>query len=146
LSCHDGTLAINQFLQSATGSEEAEYIDKAYQAGPDLHSMHPISFTYGGLLAMQDGGLEDPTVYRIGDPKRALSVQTAPVPLIWSGSSLFGKTIDDALLSEHKVECTSCHDVHKLDGTSSASPYLLKISGNDSSGRNDLLCRTCHIK
>jgi hypothetical protein len=140
LSCHDGTLASNQFAEGGTG------VNQGFAIGPDLHTSHPISFVYDSALSMADRGLEDPRIYRIGDPKRDLRISVAPVPPAWSGSSLSGKTIDEALLVDHKLECTSCHDVHKLDGSSPSNPYLLRIAGTDSSGRGDLLCRTCHIK
>jgi hypothetical protein len=142
LSCHDGTVAINQRLEGA----EAVYISTANQVGPDLHTTHPVSFTYDASLAAANGKLEDPTTYRIGDPKNRLSVNTPPVPVDWTGSSLLSQTIDGALLFNHKVECASCHDVHKLEGSAPESFALLRVDGCDASGRGDLLCRTCHIR
>jgi hypothetical protein len=145
LSCHDGTVAINELISGQSGST-LEYIDESAQIGPDLHTTHPISFTYDAALATADGGLEDPTVYKIGDPKTVLTVATAPVPPTWSGTSLTGKTIDEAMLFAHKMHCGSCHDVHKLEGSSPTSGINARISGNDADGRGSLLCRTCHIK
>jgi hypothetical protein len=147
LSCHDGTVAINQSLSGAiSGSAGPIYIDSGAQIGPDLHNTHPISFVYDSALAANDGGLEDPSVYTIGSPKSALTVQTPPVPPSWSGTSLTGKTIDEALLHGGKMECSSCHDVHKQEGSSPSSGILARISGNDADGRGSTLCRTCHIK
>jgi hypothetical protein len=148
LSCHDGTVALNQGINGQIGSSTAalEYIDPAAVIGPDLHTTHPISFTYDESLAATDRGLENPRTYKIGDPKTALSVQTAPAPTTWSGTSLAGKTIDEALLISGKMECSSCHDVHKLEGSSPTSGILARISGTDSDGRGSTLCRTCHIK
>ncbi|MDW8309517.1 MAG: hypothetical protein RMK20_09105, partial [Verrucomicrobiales bacterium] len=113
---------------------------------PDLHTTHPISFVYDAALAAADGGLEDPTTYKIGDPKTRLTISTPPVPASWSGTSLTGKTINEALLINQRMECSSCHDVHKMDGSAPSSGILLKISGTDSSGRGSLICRTCHVK
>lgn len=147
LSCHDGTLAINEGISGFLGStNSAGVIDPSAQIGPDLHTTHPVSFTYDAALAAADGGLEDPTTYTIGSPKTALTYSTAPVPASWSGTSLTGKTIDQALLFNHKMECSSCHDVHKLEGSSPSSGILTRISGNDAGGKGSTLCRTCHIK
>lgn len=149
LSCHDGSLAINQgiggsWLGGATNSSGV--IDSGAQIGPDLHTTHPISFTYDTALATADGGLEDPATYTIGSAKTNLTYSTAPVPATWSGTSLLGKTINEALLIGGKMECASCHDVHKLEGSSPSSGILMRISGSDAGGKGSTLCRTCHIK
>lgn len=146
LSCHDGTLAINQGISGLIGSTGAHMIDPSAVIGPNLHTTHPVSFTYDSALAAADGGLEDPAVYKIGDPKTALTYSTAPVPATWSGSSLTGKTINQALLFGGKMECSSCHDVHKQEGSSPTSGILTRISGTDAGGKGSVLCRTCHIK
>lgn len=145
LSCHDGTVAINQSISGQIGND-LEYIDSSAQIGPDLHTTHPVSFTYDSALATADGGLEDPATYKIGDPKTGLTVQDAPVPPTWTGTSLTGKTIDEALLIGGKMECSSCHDVHKQDGSAATSGIMLRISGQDAASRGSLICRTCHIK
>jgi hypothetical protein len=44
------------------------------------------------------------------------------------------------------MECTSCHDPHKMVGSSPSSGIMLKISGTDLYGRGDLICRNCHLK
>jgi hypothetical protein len=146
LSCHDGTVAINQSISGVSGSVGPVFIDAGAQIGPDLHNTHPISFTYDSALAAADGGLEDPNVYKIGDPKTDLTLSVAPVPSSWSGTSLTGKTITEALLFDGQMQCASCHDVHKQEGSAPSSGILVRISGNDSTGRGSTLCRTCHIK
>ena len=148
LSCHDGSLAINEGISGPLGggSTLSDKIDPGAQIGPDLHTTHPISFTYDAALATADGSLEDPTTYKIGDPKPALTHSIAPVPASWSGTSLTGKTIHDAMLFNGKMECASCHDVHKLEGSAPSSGILVRISGNDAGGKGSLICRTCHIK
>jgi hypothetical protein len=65
LSCHDGTVAINQPFGGVEGGQ-AVFINAASQIGPDLHNSHPVSFIYDSSLAVADGGLENPTAYRIG--------------------------------------------------------------------------------
>jgi hypothetical protein len=148
LSCHDGSLAINEGISGPLGggSTLSGPIDPSAQIGPNLHTTHPISFTYDSALATDDGGLENPTLYKIGDPKPDLTHSVAPVPASWSGTSLTGKTIDETLLFNHKMECASCHDVHKLEGSAPSSGILIRISGNDAENRGSLICRTCHIK
>jgi hypothetical protein len=147
LSCHDGTVAINQSISgSISGTNGPIYIDAGATISADLHTTHPISFTYDSALAAADGGVEDPEVYKIGDPKTALTVSVAPVPATWSGTSLTGKTIKQALLFDGKMQCASCHDVHKQEGSSPESGIFVRISGTDATGRGSTLCRTCHIK
>jgi hypothetical protein len=150
LSCHDGSLAINQGIGGVPlggGTTLSSPIDPSAQIGPDLHTTHPISFTYDAALAAADAGLENPDTYNIGDPKVALTYSTAPVPTSWSGTSLSGQSINKALLgNNHMMQCSSCHDVHKLDGSAPSSGILIKISGNDSGGKGSTICRTCHIK
>lgn len=146
LSCHDGTLGVNALISGVAGTNGPVYIDPSAEISPDLHVTHPISFVYDATLAADDGELEDPTTYKIGDPKTALTVSTAPVPPTWAGTSITGKTIDQALLTNHKMQCTSCHDPHKLIGSAPSSGIMVKISGTDATGRGSLICRTCHIK
>jgi hypothetical protein len=149
LSCHDGTLGVNEFISGvSTGGTTTGpvYVDASAQIGPDLHTTHPISFTYDAALATADGGLENPMVYTIGTIKTNMTVSVAPVPATWSGTSLTGKTIDQAMLFNHKMQCSSCHDVHKMEGSSPTSGILARLSGNDSTGRGSILCRTCHRK
>jgi len=96
LSCHDGTVALDNFGGFAGGTS---FIGDPL--GTDLSSSHPISFAYDAALVAADGGLVDPT----------------------TGPSGLGGTIDDDLLSAGKVECSSCHNVHNESG---ADPLLVK--------------------
>ena len=86
LSCHDGTVALNNYGGVTTG---AIGIAAARNFGTDLSNDHPISFTYDSTLASADGGLNDPGV---------------------DGASLVG----GILLTGNKMECASCHDVHNV--------------------------------
>lgn len=131
LSCHDGTVAINQTFSGSITGTTPEYTDPSAVLGTDLHTTHPISFTYDDSLATADGFLYPPT---------STLLQWTP------GLGLAGKTIDQALLINHKMECASCHDVHKQVGSAPTSGILIRISGNDASGRGSLICRTCHNK
>ena len=147
LSCHDGTVAINQYGGVTNGAPV--YITGGALIGTDLRGNHPISFTYNTALAnsvLLQGTLNDPSAYTIGTVE-VNNGNVAPVPSSgWAGSSLTGQTIDQALLVGGKMQCTSCHDPHKQVGSSPTSGIMLKISGSDSTGRGDLICRTCHLK
>jgi predicted CXXCH cytochrome family protein len=84
-----------------------------------LASSHPISFTYDTSLATADGALKDPV----------------------TATSGLGGTIDQDLLDpKHKMQCTSCHDVH----TTGYGDYLLKYDIDAASEHEALLCRACH--
>ncbi len=87
LSCHDGTVAIDNFGGTTSGTH---YITGNDLLGTDLSNDHPISFTYDAALATADGGLFDPTTQTSG----------------------LGGTIDADMLFNHELQCASCHDVH----------------------------------
>jgi predicted CXXCH cytochrome family protein len=91
LSCHDGTVAVDNFGGQTGGTE---FITGDHLLGTDLSNDHPISFVYDANLATIDGGLYDPTAAQSG----------------------LGGTIDDDLLLGQKVQCSSCHDVHNGSG------------------------------
>lgn len=87
LSCHDGTVAIDNFGGKTTGTN---FITGGKNFGTDLTNDHPVSFTYDAALATADGEIYDPT----------------------STNSGLGGTISADLLIGGKMECASCHDVH----------------------------------
>ncbi len=102
LSCHDGTVAIDNFGGKTNGTEFVQGDDLI---GTDLSNDHPVSFTYDAALATADGGLYDPTTTNSG----------------------LGGTIDEDMLISHKLECASCHDVHNGSGVGN---LLVKANGN----------------
>jgi len=116
LSCHDGTVALENFGGISSGSN---FIDAAYRiggvGGDDLSNDHPISFDYTTALATLDGGLYDPATTNSG----------------------LGSTIANDMLFGNKMQCASCHDVHNKYGVSK----LLKMDNT-----NSQLCLTCHNK
>jgi len=105
LSCHDGTVALENFGGVTTGTS---YITLRIggAAGDDLGNEHPISFDYTDALAALDGGLHAPTTTNSG----------------------LGSTIANDMLFGNKMECASCHDVHNRYGV----PRLLKMSNVNS--------------
>jgi len=121
LSCHDGTVAIDSF----GGSTGTHFVSGDALIGTDLSNDHPVSFTYDTALATSDGGLNDPSTKTIGA----------------GGGGLSGKKISEGLLADGKLECSSCHDVHKNKGYSQSSAKLLLVDNAKSA-----LCLTCHNK
>ncbi len=113
LSCHDGTVAIDNFGGTTNGSN---MINGNELIGTDLSDDHPVSFTYDATLASADGGVYDPTTANSG----------------------LGSTIDSDMLTDNKLQCSSCHDVHNGPG---AADKLLVMSN-----ANSALCLTCHNK
>ena len=92
LSCHDGTVALENFSTTTNGTH---YISGINNLGNDLRNDHPISFVYDASLASADPGLWNPTTHPSG---------------IGSG------TIAQTMLFNNKMECASCHDVHNSTG------------------------------
>lgn len=111
LSCHDGSVALDSF----GGKTGNSYLTGSANLGTDLSNDHPVSFVYDPGLSLKDGGLADPL----------------------SDASGLGSSIDNDLLFRHRLECTSCHDVHNKQG----NPGLLVINNTKSR-----LCLTCHEK
>lgn len=97
LSCHDGTVAMENFGTTTTGNH---FMTGTSLIGTSLSNDHPVSFTYDAALATTDGGLWDPTTHPSGIP----------------GS---GGTIADDMLIGGKMQCASCHDVHNSGGVTS---------------------------
>ncbi len=58
LSCHDGTVALENFGGNTNGTNFAQ---GGALVGTDLSDDHPISITYDAALATADGELADPT-------------------------------------------------------------------------------------
>ncbi len=104
LSCHDGTIAVENYGGRTNGNEIISGNDLV---GTDLSNDHPISISYNTALATTDGGLNDPSTANSG----------------------LGSTIANDLLFAGQMECASCHDVHNGAGNSN----LLRIS-NAASG------------
>ena len=116
MGCHDGTYS---FFSLPFGVDSEAKFDPA----DGLANSHPVSFTYDAALAgaVPNGGLYDPTVALSG----------------------LGGTIDEDLLdSEHKLQCTSCHDVH----TTGLTEYALKYEFDPEQDTDNVICRVCHNK
>ena len=101
LSCHDGTIALENFGATTTGTH---FITGVYNIGTGLNNDHPVSFTYDAALATADGGLRNPATYASG----------------------LGGTIATDMLIGGKLQCASCHDVHNKTGL---PKLLIKTNG-----------------
>ena len=127
LSCHDGTVAI----ENHSGNTNGTRYTNAGRVGTDLRDDHPISFVYNSALASEDGELYDPGTTQSG----------------------LGGTIEEDLLENGKVQCTSCHDVHISRNNQGCAGchnvhgqmYLQTLS-LWKSNNNSSLCLTCHKK
>ena len=76
LSCHDGTVALENFGTVTTGTT---FIVGGKNVGTDLSNDHPISFAYNAALVTADGGLKDPATAglpRFGAAKDQLECST----------------------------------------------------------------------
>jgi len=143
LSCHDGTVAVNQYGGAVQGGTPITITNSARiaEGGNDLTHTHPISLTYdnniAGIGAGKDKFLFNPDTRTVLQPD--------------SGTFITGNdmTVNGFLLrGNHRLECTSCHDVHNQIGSPfdiTLNPKLVKIVGTQA-GKGSLLCRSCHDK
>lgn len=88
LSCHDGSVALENFGGTTTGTN---FIPGTANVTTDLSDDHPVSVDYLGTAV----GLFDQTT-------------SSGIP--------GGSTIGADMLFAGKVECASCHDVHNEGG------------------------------
>ena len=124
LSCHDGTVAINNYA-GGSGGLKFSAGDTAY-IGIDLSNDHPVGITYNAASAASNGKLADPTTKSV---------------TIGSSVSKSG-TITAMMLVDGKVECTSCHDVHnRYTVQTNSGRGLVKVNLAGST-----LCLQCHNK
>lgn len=120
LSCHDGTIAVNSYGNSAQLSRSVSngttFISGQYQIGKDkyLGNHHPIGFDYLDVQAID-------TEIRAAD-----TAQLTPSTFV----------LDH--LYNQKMECGTCHSVHN---TGNFGESLLWRSD-----QNSELCLTCHAK
>lgn len=122
LSCHDGTVAIDNFGGVTTGTEFINTFDRGGTRtagyaliGTTLVDDHPISFDYDVAQGL--------------DNELRASATETPSPAVGSIASVY--------LIGGQVQCGSCHDVHNSSGATS----LLKVANTQSQ-----LCLDCHVK
>ena len=134
LSCHDGVTAIDSFGGSSGDGTTTMAITEGAgnkAVGGDSNSLtndHPISITYNAALAVTDPGLHNPV--------------TRDIIIGEGGDKTRSGTVTSLMLSNDKVQCSSCHDVHNnFVGPDAADQPFLRISKAGSK-----LCLTCHNK
>lgn len=123
LSCHDGSIAVDNYGGVTTGTlfvddavfdgAPGEAVGGERDFGTNLDNDHPVSFLYDPVAA--------------ADPE--ILPSSSPTPI--------GGTIAERLLVDGKVQCSSCHDVHDVNGNA----HLLVIDNAASA-----MCLTCHQK
>ena len=121
MSCHDGTMAVDQTWVALTGSRGTSNnvaLDSNFKMqasrtllGTDLRNNHPIGFTYASAITNGDTTLN------------TLASVTANAAVRLSGTAL-------------TVECSSCHDAHNTAN----APFLR------SSNAGSAMCLVCHNK
>jgi hypothetical protein len=146
LSCHDGTVAINQLATGAyIGGISSGGITNNANLGTDLTHTHPISFTYDPALVGTGPG-QDQWLY---NPDTTLVLQPDSGPFVpGNNPTITGFLLTSDSGSNHRMECSSCHDVHNQKGSPYDpinNPKLVIINGTKG-GVGSLLCRSCHNK
>jgi predicted CXXCH cytochrome family protein len=144
LSCHDGTLGINQLLNNKgsglgispanAGDTKEEFNPPATVAnlGENLSNDHPISMQFGTARS-PSSEYQNATTNGANDaPGAGNSGFNAENYIKGKGLKLFR----GATAATDYVQCASCHDPHNA-----GNPTFLRISNTDSA-----LCLTCHRK
>ncbi|MBI5558017.1 MAG: hypothetical protein HY885_10290 [Deltaproteobacteria bacterium] len=125
LSCHDGTVAINEYGFDPGRAESrgaaTHFIADQFKigGGGNLTNHHPIGFSY------LDVALHDDEI-------------AAPDTVINGLATKEQTTIRSLLYAGEMMECVTCHDVHNTKNE--GETFLWK------SDRNSGFCLTCHIK
>ena len=150
LSCHDGTMAIDKVnvlngIKNATIAMTGTSAGKMPVAnaatgftrnlGIDLSNDHPISFTYDSTLAIRDGELRSPDGVLVGNRVRGAAPPKLP-------------------LENGQVQCSTCHDPHLRDKTTSnGNAKFLRMNRfqvaqptDVFSADSDTICLACHDK
>lgn len=156
LSCHDGTLGLNQLLNipgPGSGTPPANGTDTKITGvvppgtnnmaliGTDLRNDHPVSMIYQDAKSYGTGAAIGIDSYAAGFRAASLS---GTRPVIVNGAitlPLYGTG-----LATGKVECGSCHDPHEeRSKTTAADPnfavFFLRATNDGSQ-----ICLTCHLK
>lgn len=127
LSCHDGSVAVNQYGFLPAAAEERHQGADVFMLntsrasigfGGDLSNHHPIGFDYASVSSATGGADTE-----IADPLTAMGAT--------------GKSIGD-LLWGGKMECGTCHDVHNSQNDGRKLTWV--------EDTNSAFCLTCHIK
>lgn len=124
LSCHDGSVAVNQ-TSGYSGTSATNSLNGAAVFAPsfaietvggstDLRNMHPIGVSYSACVSAGDTELQPDS--------------SGLLPKMLKGTA-------------KNVECASCHDIHRTTGASATVSHDLIV---DLEGGQ--LCLACHVK
>jgi hypothetical protein len=151
MSCHDGTVAIDQHGPSRSFAGTTMLTgDAAVGRNADLTDDHPIGFSYGTALTERNTvGLNWPELALKTDLfAEAVTASVVAGTYDTVDRTLGGRTIGDVLYQGDIMTCASCHEVHNKEnvvqdvGTLGYQPnYLLYAKETDS-----LICLSCHLK
>lgn len=149
LSCHDGTIAINNLISGVYTSGGSVMPDAGAGAGVPVYltsatittltRIHPVNFTYDSTLAGKVLGLAVPTQSLGSAGSLAGNLYVVPAKGTGSYLPLFATPVSGspggAAGVSPKMQCATCHDVH--DNTTN-SPFLRDtLTGSQ-------LCLDCH--
>ena len=138
LSCHDGTVAVNQFgstpQDTRSISTGAAFMTDEYKIGGDgyLANHHPIGFDYAAVAAIDLEIIPADTAVFDHD------LDAAVYGAVPNAINVAGSATVDNFLWGGKMECSSCHAVHN---TGNSGEKLLYVSDQNSN-----LCMSCHLK
>ena len=125
LSCHDGTVAVNEYgrdpQRAYSQSGGGAMINAQWMIGGNPYGLlnhHPIGFSYLEV-ALVDDEIRDPDTVIAG-----------------SGDGI--TTIRSLLYADGQMECVTCHDVHNSKNTGETFLWI--------SDRQSKFCLACHDK
>jgi predicted CXXCH cytochrome family protein len=129
LSCHDGSIAVDQHYNFAgdTPLTGDNYGDPAVGEGGLLDNDHPIGVNMVDAYAAELAGQPSPGLV---DPATGLFI---------NNPALGTFPIAEFLYANEYVTCASCHDVHDKDSVQ--GPYMLYAPVDNSD-----ICMSCHDK
>jgi len=138
LSCHDGTIAINQIYAGTTKASDLNNVKVTGNAniGSVLTDDHPISFNYNTTLASTDGQLISPSSLPSFIKLENGKVECTSCHDPHTETIMFLRTADRLQL------CTSCHD--KKDGTLLFSSSVHNAVYSSTPVSSSYACQSCH--
>jgi cytochrome c551/c552 len=130
MACHDGAIGPNALVRPPRdGTQTSSWsLPDASDLGDTLEDDHPVNFSVTAALVSQDGELK---------------------ALVWQSTRLS----DSYPIFSSKMQCATCHDVHR--GTLGSEATCSSVSGNSCDNTiefmlgdttNSGICTDCHIK
>lgn len=100
LSCHDGTVAINENYSDINNAKLGDVmIQEQYTIDPgDIMRTHPINFSYDATLATKDGTIKVP-----------LNITNTNTPSVDAGGEI---RLWNTASVQNSMQCSTCHEPH----------------------------------